>query len=239
MLPPNSLNDKGLMISETGYKWVDLYSKLPSNQSYTGQVTMNEDLEFEGKIISTYENFAALKIRKDIKAKTNLDEYKKDLETRFEGSEISDLQVENIDSLYKPVKLTMNIYMNDKITEGAGMVYFNPILIEREDENYFKKDTREYPVDFNYPFRKKYTFIITIPDGYDVAELPKPLKVALPEDGGKFSYLVGGIGKNITLNCELVINQTIFPTPNYLDLKKFYEMVVAKMAEQVVLKKVN
>jgi hypothetical protein len=239
MLPPNSLNDKGLMISETGYKWVDLYSKLVSQQLYVGQITMNDDLEIEGKISNTYENFAALKIRKDIKAKTNLDEYKKDLETMFEGAEISDLQVENIDSINKPIKLSMNIKMNDKSTEGAGMVYFNPVLFEREDENYFKKDAREYPVDFNYPFRKKYTFIITIPDGYEIIEIPKPLKVSLPENGGKFSYIVGSIDKNIALNCELVINQTIFPGPNYPELKKFYEMIVAKMAEQVVLKKID
>lgn len=239
MLPPNSLNGEGLKVSETGFEWVDLYSKLVSQQTYFGQMTMNEHLEIEGKISNSYENFAALKMRKDIKAKTNLDEYKKDLESMFDASEIEELQIDNVDSLYKPVKLSMNIKMNDKSTQGAGMVYFNPVLFDREDKNYFKKDTRDYPVDFNFPLRKKYIFSIKIPEDYEVVEFPNSLKIVLPNDGGRFSYIVWNVGKNINLNCELTINQTLFPVPNYPELKKFYEMVVAKMAEQVIIKKIN
>jgi hypothetical protein len=238
MLPPNSLNGKGLMVSKTGYKWVDLYSQLVSKKTLFGQFSINNNLEFEGKISNSCENYSALEIRKEIKAKTSLDEYQKDLEKKFDVSEINELQIDNIDSLYKPIILSMNIKMNDKSTAGNGMFYFNPVLIERINENYFKKDTREYPVDFNYPFLTKYIFLITIPDGYEVVELPKPTKIALPDNGGKFSYVIMNEGKNINLTCELSINQTLFPAPNYPELKKFYEIVVAKMAEQVVLKKV-
>lgn len=238
ILPPNTLNDKGLMVSETGYKWVDLYSKLVSQHIFSGQFSMNNELGIEGEISSTYDNFVALQMRKDIKAKTNIEEYKKDLEKKFDVSEITDLQIDNIDSIGKPMKLSMNVKMNDRNMEGAGMVYFNPVLFDRIDENYFKKDTREYPVDFNYPFRNKYIFSISILDGYEVVEIPKNMKIVLPDNNGKFSYTIGFSDKTINLICELSINQTLFPSTNYPDLKKFYEMVVAKMAEQVVLKKV-
>lgn len=238
MLPPNTLNDKGFMISETGYKWVDLYSKLPYQKTFFSQVAINNDLDIEGKISLISDNFAALGARKDIKKKTNLDEYKKDLETSMGGIEISELKVENIDSLYKPLKIVMDVKIEGKITQGGEMVYFNPIIVGREDENYFKKEVREYPVDFNYPIRKRYTFSITLPAGYQVVEIPKPIKISLPGDGGKFSYVAGNSDNVLTITCDLMINQTIFPSPNYNEIKKFYEMVVSKMAEQVVLKKI-
>jgi hypothetical protein len=238
LLPPDALNDKGLMISESGYKWVDLYSKLASQKLYYGKFEINSDLTMIGNLSNTYDNFASLQNKKNIKSKTNIEEYKKELEQVFDGAEINDLIVENLDSLYKPLKISMSINFGDKITQGADLIYFNPIIFGREDENYFKKDTREYPVDFNFPFRKKYTFSIAIPAGYQVAELPQPVKIVLPNEGGKFSYMIGNMGNNITVTSEILINQTIFSSINYQELKKFYELVVAKMAEQVVLKKV-
>ena len=67
--------------------------------------------------------------------------------------------------------------------------------------------------------------------------MPKTIRVNLPDDAGKFNFIAGVSGQNIMIICELSINQTIFPTTKYDEIKQFYEMIVAKMAEQIVLKK--
>ena len=64
------------------------------------------------------------------------------------------------------------------------------------------------------------------------------LPAGVANNEGEFTFIVSGAGNQLMLKCDMKIQQTIFPSNDYPDLKKFYEMVVSKMAEQVVLSKV-
>ena len=239
MLPPNTLNGQGMMIGESGFKWVDLYSNLPASEVFYAELTINEDLEFEGKIQKVSENFAALKERKRIKEYASENEQIEDMEQDLEGLEITGLEVHKLDSIYKPLRMDAEIIMVDKITEGGDRLYFVPVLFERMEENPYKNDDREFPIDYNYPSNEKYTTVINMPEGYEVEEIPEAIQISLPDDGGKFLYNMKISDDQIIIHYELVINQTIFPSMQYGEIKKFYEMIVAKQAEQVVLKRIG
>jgi hypothetical protein len=239
ILPPNSLNDKGMMISEKGYQWVDLYSTIPDKIAAYTQVTLNKDMQFEGIMQKSYDNYSALKERDIIKKETDSVEYSEKIEQNYNGLTINEINVENLDSIYLPLKVKLQITLNDKVMQGGDKIYFNPVLVNRLEENPFKNEERKYPIDYNYPNQYKSITIIDIPEGYTVEDLPQSLVLALPENGGKYVYSLSAVGNKISLNTELSINQTIFPNTNYGEIKKFYEMMVAKQAEQIVLKVVN
>lgn len=239
ILPPNSLNEKGMMLSEKGYQWVDLYSNVPDKVSRFNQLTLDKEMQFQGQVQRSYENFSALEERGDIKSYTDSTEYSKKIEQSNSGLTIQQIRIENRDSIYKPLKIYLQVLLQDRVTQGGDRIYFNPVLFNRLEENPFKNDERKFPVDYNYPYQVKSTTIINLPEGYTIEEIPQSIVISLPENGGKFVYNLKAADNSLNLVTEFSINQTIFPMTNYAEIKKFYEMMVAKQAEQVVLKLVN
>jgi hypothetical protein len=239
MLPPNTLNGQGMMISENGFEWVDLLSDLPADEVFYAELSINDDLEFEGRINNVSENFAALKERKKIKKYASENEHIEKMEQNLEGLEITNFEVENLDSIYNPLKVNAEVIMTDKIIEGGDRLYFVPILFDRLEENPYKNDERKFPIDYNYPLNEKYTTLINLPAGYEVEEIPESMLLSLPDNGGKFLYNIKMMDNQLAIHYEFVISQTLFPATQYGEIKKFYELIVAKQAEQVVLKRIN
>ncbi|MFM7852955.1 MAG: hypothetical protein ACKO96_13820 [Flammeovirgaceae bacterium] len=78
---------------------------------------------------------------------------------------------------------------------------------------------------------------IQIPEGYVLEELPKPKVMLLPENGGKFVYSASNQGNVINFVSQFIINKSVFAVEEYPTLREFYNLVVAKQAELIVLKK--
>ena len=117
------------------------------------------------------------------------------------------------------------------------MIYLNPFVALQEKENPFKLEKREYPVDFGSAIEKLYLCKITIPDGYDVDELPKNVLLKLPGNAAKYAYSLVQSGNNIQLTSNLQINNSLFTQQEYPNLREFFAQIVAKQAEQIVLKR--
>jgi hypothetical protein len=103
--------------------------------------------------------------------------------------------------------------------------------------NPFKVEKREYPVDFGSPLEKVYICKLTVPDTYGVDELPQSKIFVLPGNGAKFLYNVSNTGNLVTITSTIQINKNLFIQTEYSGLREFYNHVVAKQAEQIVLKK--
>lgn len=97
---------------------------------------------------------------------------------------------------------------------------------------------RKYPVDFSSPIEETFKATYQIPKGYVVEEVPKNIKMTLSEDGGMYSFLIRSTpdGK-LMVSSRLVINKTTFYAEEYDGLKQFFDQIIAKHAEQIVLKK--
>lgn len=77
----------------------------------------------------------------------------------------------------------------------------------------------------------------TIPEGYVVDELPQSKVLALPENSGRYIYNVIHQGDQLVITSMFIINRSFFTQLEYPNLREFYSQMVAKQAEQVVLKK--
>ena len=127
--------------------------------------------------------------------------------------------------------------INEHITEAGNTIYLSPFILAKTDENPFKSEKRNYPVDFGHPFDQMYMAKIVIPEGYFIDELPKAKVVGLPENAAKYTYNVAQLGNTINITSSLNINRGLFTQEEYPNLREFYNLVVAKQAEQIVLKK--
>jgi hypothetical protein len=131
------------------------------------------------------------------------------------------------------------VELSDHGTEGGGVIYLDPFIANKLAENPFKLEKREYPVDFGSPQEDTYMLSLELPESYEVEELPKTLAVGLPGNAGRYVYSVSRMGNKVSITSTLLITKTLFTPEEYGNLREFYNQVVAKQAEQIVLRKKN
>ena len=79
--------------------------------------------------------------------------------------------------------------------------------------------------------------ILSLPEGYAVDELPEELVIALPENAAIYSYTVKQSGNTIQLVSQLEIKKMKFYAQEYPHLREFFNQIVSKQQEQIVLRK--
>ncbi|HEX7903738.1 MAG TPA: DUF3858 domain-containing protein, partial [Chitinophagaceae bacterium] len=111
-------------------------------------------------------------------------------------------------------------------------------LGEGYKDNPFKSAERFYPVEMPYKMDEVYSLQMEVPAGYEVDELPKQLVVKLNEEGeGVFEYRISRSGNNISLRSRITMKRSNFLPEEYEMLREFFNLVVKKHNEQIVLKK--
>ena len=76
-----------------------------------------------------------------------------------------------------------------------------------------------------------------IPDGYEVESIPLSRTMKLPDNSIVVSYNIQTDANVITIVYKRSINKNLFLPNEYLDLKEFYNQLVKKHSEQIILKK--
>jgi len=97
---------------------------------------------------------------------------------------------------------------------------------------------REYPVDFGVQSTESYNCQLTVPEGYKVEELPKSMSLLLENKGGQFQYQVTQVDNKVLLSLRILINKAFFLPSEYQSLKSFYNSIINKESEQIILKKI-
>jgi hypothetical protein len=164
--------------------------------------------------------------------------YLEKLESENENIEISDYTRTNGNDIKLPVVENMSFSGSSLSEIISGKIYVNPLLFFAFKQNPFKQEIREYPVDYEYPNLKKYSIYIQIPEGYKVETLPKPAAITMEDNLGSFKYLINNTENGIQLSVVEQINTAIIPAEYYSMLKDFYQEIVKKETEKIVLVKI-
>ena len=98
-------------------------------------------------------------------------------------------------------------------------------------------DERKYPVDFAVTLDKTIIFHYTIPEGYEVVELPESGLYCMPDNSAKLVYDIKQLGNNITVTYKFSRNKILYTSKEYPNLKEFYNQIIKKHAETIILKK--
>ncbi|WP_027138562.1 DUF3857 domain-containing protein [Gaetbulibacter saemankumensis] len=238
ILPYRTLNWQGRIIKKDGLsKLIDLYPKNNSIHSITVMANMAETGKVEGALRSSKTNHDALLYREKY-LKANKDDFLDKLENKYVGFEISDFKVSNATELAKPILESYKFIKEEQADIVGEKMYFSPLLFLKTNENPFKSENREFPIDFGYPSAQKYRVIINIPEGYVVESVPENVSLALPDNLGDFKYVLTTSGQSIQLMLNIELNQAIVSPLYYKTLKEYFKRIVDKENEQIVLTKV-
>lgn len=237
VLPVRDLNWYGRLIRKDGTsEMVELVPKTISKEITYMNYTVKPDGLIEGKIRNQYTDHEALGFRQQYAATAD-DSYLEGLENRCHNIEISEYVRDNAD-LYKPVTETFAFKDNKTSEIINGKIYLSPLLFLSGNENPFKQDKREYPIDFGYPSQSKWSINIEIPEGYVVETMPAGVNLTTGDDIGSFKYIIGNSGNKIQVTISADINTAIVSADYYEVIKEFFQKMIAQQNEKIVLKKV-
>ena len=101
--------------------------------------------------------------------------------------------------------------------------------------NPFKSETRDFPVDFLYPFSTTKSVKLNIPEGFNVSYLPKSEVVEMPNKLGRYIYQISQQGNVIVIRSITTFNQSTIPQQYYKELKQFYNKRIEKETEKIII----
>jgi hypothetical protein len=235
-LPPAYINGKGMKILDNRIEWIPL---LESEQYAT--ISMStlkiEDGKVKAEITQNNYSSSASNLRSKI-AKQGKQQYIDDFIKKTSDWDIKEYTIDNEGDNTKPVVEKVVVANFNQVDAGVDIIYIPSMVSAEKETNPFISDTRLYPIDFAVPVSEKNILNIAIPEGYDVEELPKDLKIMLPDNAATFIYMARKTGSNIQVSATFKITRTNYLPSEYQLLKEFYKNVVAKNGEQIVLKKI-
>jgi hypothetical protein len=235
LLPERCLNGNGFLVAKEGFQWVKLQAAVKSKITSNLDFKIAESGEMKGLITIDKVGYDAANTRKSYFTKGEEEYIKEMLASR--SWELSKSEFQNAKELGEAFKEVYEADVKEHITSAGNVMYVNPFLMGRTEANPFTIENRQYPVDYGSPLERIYLLKLTIPDGYDVDELPQSKVLTIPQNGGKYLYNMTRNGNTINLTSIFQINKGIFAQTEYPNLREFYNQMVAKQAEQIVLKK--
>ncbi|MDJ0646304.1 MAG: hypothetical protein QNJ57_10020, partial [Flavobacteriaceae bacterium] len=152
--------------------------------------------------------------------------------------EINNFKVSNKNELGKPVTQLFQYESENLADVVGGKIYIDPLLFLTEDENPFKLQERDYPVDFGTPWEDKVSVTIEIPEGYKVESLPEQMAIGLQDKLGTFKFITSQRNNKILVMSSTKIDAPIISSLHYNSLKEFYSQLINKQKEKIVLTKI-
>lgn len=235
MLPVDLMVDRA-RIFDDGHteKWANL-TNISKNQEI---FIINSQLDAEGNMKGTLNT--AYSFQNAYAYKQKYQAAKDSTEFIEKIQELNHITIDNFKVIGKEpmstvVKEEIGFTKNYEI--AGGYIYLNPMIFAHMTENKFTQTDRKLPIEFSYPTSYLINCNITLPENYQVVEIPKSVKIVLNENC-KCIYYVQQEGNKVSLSYRFDMNQTIFPFTDYNAIKEFYGQLVTKNQEMVVLKKI-
>lgn len=112
------------------------------------------------------------------------------------------------------------------------------MLFFTRERNPFKQETREFPIDFVYPYQMRYVISLHIPDGYAIESYPEKADFAMENKLAHYQYTIQPNGNTLQLLVVAQVNTPVMDQENYKGVKDFFQKMLDKENEKIVLKRI-
>lgn len=238
MLPYRCMNGQGRLIAENATDWVLLLNKEKYQNSITAKLSLSKEGVMTGTLSNMSDGYTAVSTRKEL-FQDGEDKYlekKAGVKTNWT---IQELKFTNQDNINEKLEELVKLEIRDKAMVAGDKMYVSLLPEGVEEQNPFKMDTRLYPVNFGCPTEKMLMYEIELPQGYAVEQLPQTAVVTLPDKSAIFRYNVAQMGNKLSVTSIMHIKKPMYMPEEYEHLKQFYQLMLSKQNEQVVLRKEN
>jgi len=229
IIPTRCLNGEGILVDDAEEPtWISLESSLVSvekNVILLSVDTSTLDIKTRVSIQGTlYESFSSRTRFKDDRQK--IKEYYSD-----KIGVINNMSTYGYKSISKPYSLYFEgSFETEKIGEN---IVVKPFLNLPISKNPLSQKTRNYPVDFVYPYEEQFESTLEIPDGFTIATLPESYSFDNELVEVNINYTIS----NGTLSAKgnYKFKKAIYDVDEYTKLKFYFKQIVEYFNQPVVL----
>lgn len=235
VLSPDLLVDKARVYETDGPgSWVNLTAPVRNTDQMIIYATLENDGSISGnlnRVLTNQKAYELAKLRENAKSEEEfIEELADDMKVSLDSCSFSGIGTSRAIE-------TFNFRKNpDKAGE---FIYINPTLYPFLTENPFNDQARKLPVEFDSVENTSVRFILVIPEGYTVEEIPEPCSYTACEGDVTFSFIHQRIGNNLSVRLALSINRIIFSVEEYSDLNIMFGKIAELCNSRIVIKKVQ
>ena len=234
LIPYDVLNNEAFVVDNNKGGWIYLDD---DRDMFKSRVAIFSEVEPDGimKGDATVSNFGYSKNPRVKKWKEDKTSFEDLFSKSFTGMKINDIQVENEDADTLPLQQKVKFSM--PLSSSGDYEYFSINLFQGLEKNPFIADERVSDIDFGY--KQSYVLVgkIYIPDGYQFDELPKNIKMIMPDTSIVMQRLMQADTNSVDLRITLDFKKPVYAAADYPLFKEFYKKLFAALNEQVVIKK--
>ncbi|MBQ9586119.1 MAG: DUF3857 domain-containing protein [Muribaculaceae bacterium] len=214
--------------------WIDLTTKSIASSRSVITASIDENGLVTATRKSVYLDAEADDLRDDYRDAKDEAEF---LQERFKNDniEIQDYSIENVDDFTKPVNETISFTQQQTCT--GDHIYVNQLIFPLISESPFKSETRILPIELPYQENHNISIVFTIPDGWEVEEIPQPIAEVTENNGLALKVLSQANEKNITVSCRLNNNRLLYAPEEYVGVKMFFDDMQKHSKDMIVLRK--
>jgi hypothetical protein len=232
LLPEKCINDRGMIVDKKYFNWISLTQSAFSNVRDFFNIKFSENCDSVNFFYKEMNfNYYGLELRKRYNSKyENIEKYITD-----KGFVVIDsVKVENFLNLDEP--MTLSCYVNRETERINDKIYISPFMNEPVSENPFRQNSRTYNIDLKYKIKRQFNSEIEIPEGYKLFFLPTNQQTL--NNLVQFEYKITQIGSNkILITGYYSFSQSIYDANDYYKLKSYYNDIIKKFNEKIVLVK--
>lgn len=155
----------------------------------------------------------------------------------FTGMKIEDVEVRNDDIDTMPLEQKVKFSM--QLNASGDYQYFSINLFQGLETNPFIAEERYTDIDYGYNQSYKVVGKIYIPDGFEFEELPKNMKMIMPDTSIVLSRMMQADSNSLDLKLTVDFLKPFYAANMYPYFQEFYKKLFATLNEQVVIKKKN
>lgn len=238
LIPFEVLATEGLVISKIEtfeWGWETLWK---SNLYYKNMILLQSQVDENGKLsgevsIHSYDYARLARIataRKGIKDLTE-----KYFASDNPGVTIDSVQLENLESDSLP--LVQRVFFNQQLNSSGDYQYFSTNLFTGLEKNPFVADERISDVFFGVLQNHTIIANVAIPDGYQFEELPKNVKMIMPDTSIIITRMSQVNEDRLSTRVILEFKKPFYTAAEYDGFKEFYKKLFDMLNEQFVIKK--
>ncbi|HSQ43999.1 MAG TPA: DUF3857 domain-containing protein [Ginsengibacter sp.] len=234
LIPYDVVNSQAFIVDEDNGGWITLSD---DKDKYMNLVSIFSEITPDGLMKGNATIYSSgycknPRVKKWKEDRTSFNDY---FLKGFTGVKLDTLEVNNedVDTLPLEQKLKFSLPVNS----SGDYEYFPLNLFQGLEKNPFIADQRQTDIDFGYEQTFQVVGKIYIPDGYQFDELPRNIKMIMPDTSIVFTRMMQADSGSVDLRIRLDFKKPVYVAADYPLFKEFYKKLFATLNEQVVIKK--
>ena len=235
VLPQAYLVSKARILRREGPEWVDLTSLTMNLSNYYVDAEMAPDGVLTGKLEFNYRNMESGDFKSSYRDAGSEEKFISEFESD-NSIKLSDAKFKNVSDLTSDCSFSAN-YKADANVSG-DYVYISPMVLKLFSSDAFKQEKRKFPIEFPYPYSTKYVYILSIPEGYEVDQLPKTAVYSFNDLNSQCQVSAQlNPGNKVVFRVSFKIGSILSLVDEYQAIREYWNVLSGSSNEMIVLKK--